>query len=51
MKRCMQNRQRFTIQKVEPTDIEIAWHDSSNSGSTSSDLTQDNIKKYELMIE
>lgn len=47
MKRCMQNRQRFTIQNVEPTDIEIAWHDSTNTSSSVSEITPDNIKKYD----
>ncbi|KAF2887698.1 hypothetical protein ILUMI_18475, partial [Ignelater luminosus] len=33
MKRSMQTRQRFTVQKVEPTDIEVAWYDSMSSVS------------------
>ncbi|KAK5643443.1 hypothetical protein RI129_007288 [Pyrocoelia pectoralis] len=28
MKRSMKTRQRFTVQKVEPLDIEVCWYDS-----------------------
>lgn len=44
MKRSMQTRQRFTVQKVEPTDVEVAWYDSMSSVSLNGIKAED-IKK------
>ncbi|KAK4874199.1 hypothetical protein RN001_013559 [Aquatica leii] len=49
MKRSMQTRQRFTVQKAEPIDIEVCWYDSMESASPTEIKTEDvkNLKVVE----
>lgn len=49
MRRNMSSWQKFTLQSVEITDIEVAWHDSSSSGCTMSELKPEDIKKVKLL--
>ncbi|KAF5302090.1 hypothetical protein FQR65_LT08640 [Abscondita terminalis] len=48
MKRSMQTRQRFTVQKVEPIDIEVSWYDSMVSASLTEIKTED-VKKLKVV--
>ncbi|KAK5641416.1 hypothetical protein RI129_009963 [Pyrocoelia pectoralis] len=41
MKRSMQTRQRFTVQKVEHSDIEVCWYDSMSSTHLADIKTED----------
>lgn len=45
MKRNMLTQQRFTIQKVEASDIEIAWYESMSNVSVHGIKSED-IKRY-----
>lgn len=47
MRKGMQTRHRFTVQKVEPTDIEVQWFDCDTVGyiSKTEDLKSEDIKK------
>lgn len=47
MKKSMQTRHRFTIQSVEPTDIEVIWFDFTATGciTKTEDLKDEDIKK------
>ncbi|XP_018333707.1 (E3-independent) E2 ubiquitin-conjugating enzyme UBE2O [Agrilus planipennis] len=50
MKASMQKRQRFTIQSVEPTDIEVAWYDNdSMSNVNMSNIKKDDIKNLKVV--
>ncbi|KAI4455800.1 (e3-independent) e2 ubiquitin-conjugating enzyme [Holotrichia oblita] len=50
MKRNMQSRQRFTVQKVEPAAIEVAWHDCPSSDCTTfSEIKSIDIKKLKIL--
>lgn len=44
----MQTRHRFTIQNVEPTDIEVLWFDFSSTGyiTKMEDLKDEDVKKW-----
>lgn len=44
MKRNMLNTLRFTIQNVEPINVEVVWHDCLCNGIT--ELKKEEVKKY-----
>ncbi|CAH1107433.1 unnamed protein product [Psylliodes chrysocephalus] len=49
MKRNIQSRQRFTVQKVEDVLIEIAWYSNTSGYSHISEISQDDIKKLKVL--
>lgn len=49
LKRNMQARRRFTVQSVEPADMEVLWIDFNENGGYTThteDLKPEDIKKY-----
>lgn len=50
MKRCMLTKQRFTIQSVEPTDIEVVWHDCVCNKGGITEVKKQDIEKYVIVF-